>query len=633
MISHLVYIHIGKNLPDCLYDSVYQTLLVSPDTKIYVILDDSLILPFRNKINKFNINLYLTNPIYPNMHIECIPLSILDNFGQKEAYLKFLDKLPESTKQFRDSFWISTTARFFYIESLIQLYQLTNVFHIENDIMIYENLNDIQVDKNKLHMVKDSPNRVIPSILFIPNLGHINKLNNYIINTLSNSTNLLNDMDLLGTYNSSDVVYFPSHFDDNSSYIMDGAALGQYLGGVDYRNIPNFQSKSLQEQQLLMFNNPTKGFINETCVFKPNTISIFRKDMHLNNTKFPIELIYATKENNNDINIKNITNLHIHSKQLYQFSSVNNLKYTDLISGDRIVSLCDFVITTKDILNYHKNLEHFVDVNNIILVQNFANVNMRALNKIFKESNKTTIKLFIYTHILEPFIQNILPLLDSSINYTLYLHNSDHGLNDKTHFDILNKTSYIKRVYSQNTTFYKPDKFKLLPIGIANSMFKHGDLLSLYDTMAKTYYIKKHKNLYININPNTYAYRHTVLQEIQQKGSEFNISSGKPYKEYLEELATHRFCLCVRGNGIACHREWECFYLGVIPVIINNQYTNTSAYVKYLQELNLPFYEIKEDTLERYSDDFFNEELYKKIMSKCNYSLYSLPSIKLDYYN
>lgn len=628
----LIYIHIGKKLPEYIYDSVYQTLLVSPDTKIYVILDDILINDFRNKINEFNINLYLNNPINPNIHIECVPLSILDNFGHKDKYLEFINKLPASTKEFRDSFWISTTARFFYIEALIKLYQLTNVFHIENDIMIYENLNDIKLDTSKLYMVKDSINRVIPSILFIPNVNHINKLNSYIIDTLCNSNNLLNDMDLLGTYSNPDVMYFPFHFDDNTSFIMDGAAIGQYLGGIDYRNIPNYDKKSIGEQRLLMFNNPTKGFINETCLFKPDTVSIFRKDMHIDNIKIPIELIYATKEVNDDIKIKNIVNLHIHSKQLYQFSSINNLKYADLISGDRIVSLCDFVITTKEIINYHKNLEYFIDINNIIVVQNFKNVNMKALNEIFLESKKKTIKLFIYTHILEYFIEYILPYLNSSISYILYLHNSDHGLDNERHFYKLNNSSYIKKVYSQNITFYNPEKFHLLPIGIANSMFNHGDLLSLYEVMSKTYYMKKNKNLYININPNTYRYRHIVLEQIKQKGDSFIISSGKPYKEYLEELAKHRFCLCIRGNGIACHREWECYYLGVIPVIINNKYTNTSAYVKYLQDLNLPFYEIKEENFDRYSDDFFNEELYKRIMMKCNSSLYNLESIKLNYY-
>ena len=120
-----------------------------------------------------------------------------------------------------------------------------------------------------------------------------------------------------------------------------------------------------------------------------------------------------------------------------------------------------------------------------------------------------------------------------------------------------------------------------------------------------------------------------IIKEVMKPSRVFK----NPDYDYLEELSQHRFCLCVRGNGIACHREWECYYLGVIPVIINNQFTNMSVYIKYLQDLQLPFYEIKEETLDRYTDDFFNEELYKKIMSKYNSTAFNLPSIKLSYYN
>jgi hypothetical protein len=161
-------------------------------------------------------------------------------------------------------------------------------------------------------------------------------------------------------------------------------------------------------------------------------------------------------------------------------------------------------------------------------------------------------------------------------------------------------------------------------------MFEHGNLLHLYEVISKTYYIKKNKNMYVNINSNTFDYRKNVLEEMTKYG--FEISTNKPFKEYLYELSNHFFCLCVRGNGVACHREWECYYLGVIPVIINNRFTNTNAYVKYLQNLNLPFFEIKEENFEKYSKDFFNEELYQKIISKCNSSIYNLPALKMDYY-
>jgi hypothetical protein len=561
------------------------------------------------------------------MHIECIPLSILQI---PTEYTHFINNLPEETKNFRDSFWISTTARFFYIESLMELFKLKNVYHIENDIMIYENLKDIPVNKNTMYMVKDAPHRVIPSILYIPDCSHLNRLNKHMINVLKTSTSLVNDMELLGTYSSNHISFFPFDFSTDSQFIMDGAAIGQYVGGIDPRNIPNFSNKTEMEKNLLTLNNPTSGFVNETSTFKPNTIQIFKKGLHINNIKIPIDLYYGQIESGDMIDLKQINNLHIHSKQLYQFSSINNLKYNDLISGDRIVSLCDFVLLTYDIFNYHQNLEQFVDINKIIIVQNFQTVNTNNLNIYFKELRKKTIKLFIYTHILDPFIKYILPKLDKTISYIIYLHNSDHEVTKK-HIDILTTYDYIEKIYAQNISYYH-NKVQLLPIGIANSMFKHGDLISIYKTMSETYYKTKHKGLYININPSTYPYRHTVLQEIKQRPDDFIISSGKPYKEYLEELSKHRFCLCVRGNGIACHREWESLYLGVIPVIINNQYTNTNVYVKYLKEIGVPFYEIKEDTLDKYSDEFFNEELYKKIMSNHQSSIFSVQSLKLQYY-
>lgn len=625
---NLVYIHIGENLPNYIYDSIYQSLLVSPNSKIYVILNDSQISDFRHTISTFNINLYLKNKMNIEMHVECIPISILKI---PQEYSAFITSLPDATKQFRDAFWISTTARFFYIESLMEIFKLRNVYHIENDIMIYENLDEIPVDKNKMYMVKDSHERVIPSILFIPDCSHLNRLNSHMIKKLKQSGQLMNDMQLLGSYNSNHIDYFPFDFSTDQSFIMDGAAIGQFVGGIDPRNIPDFENKSEGEKQLLRIHNPTKGFINETSTFKPNSITIFKKDFHLNNVTIPVELFYGQKEQENSIQLKQINNLHIHSKQLYQFSSINNLKFTDLISGDKIVSLCDFVILTQDIFMYHQNLDKFIDMDKVIIVKNFQTINTKALNTYFKETNKKTIKLFIYTHILEHFIKFILPHLDTNLRYILYLHNSDHEVKEH-HVNSLTKYDNIIKVYAQNISFYHP-RFNLLPIGIANSMFNHGDLISLYTVMSQTYYKKKTHNLYININPRTYAYRHTVLQDINKRPDDFVISGSKPYKNYLEELSTHRFCLCVRGNGIACHREWECYYLGVIPVIINNRFTNTSTYVKYLQELQLPFYEIKEDTLDRYTDDFFSDELYQKIMSKFNSSPFSLPAIKLSYYS
>jgi putative cell wall-binding protein len=125
------------------------------------------------------------------------------------------------------------------------------------------------------------------------------------------------------------------------------------------------------------------------------------------------------------------------------------------------------------------------------------------------------------------------------------------------------------------------------------------------------------------------------LEKIKEKQN-FDLASGKTYIQYLRELSTYKFCLCIRGNGIDTHRFWESLYLGVVPVIINNNTTNSSNFVKYLKRLNIPFYEIVNDNLDnictKYTNDFFNEKLYNEIIKNTNSSIYNLESLKISFY-
>ena len=77
--------------------------------------------------------------------------------------------------------------------------------------------------------------------------------------------------------------------------IFDAAAIGQYLGGVDPRNIPG----------------DTTGFINETCVVNYSYYKFIWKFNLILNIYQPYILI-------DNIEIL-INNLHIHSKSLKKF--------------------------------------------------------------------------------------------------------------------------------------------------------------------------------------------------------------------------------------------------------------------------------------------------------------------------
>ena len=620
----IIYIHIGNILPEYIYDSIYQLIIFNKYNKIYILLEDNLIEQFNKVINEFNHDLY--SDMYFSSFIQTVPLSILQ---LPNSILNIIDKIPDNKKQFRDNFWINTFLRFFYIEQFMKLFSIQNAFHIENDVMVYENLYLIEnnLNKNNLYFLKDSPNRVIPSIVYL-HKKHLNELNNYIIEQLNYNIHL-NDMDLLGNYFNDTVCYFECDIDyNNTNYIFDGASIGQFLGGIDPRNIKDFSNLNNDEKLLIQFNNPTKSFVNETSILKVNKYKILEKAFFTSDLYISLRLYYLL---NNINNIKQIVNTHIHSKELYQYSSIFNIQFDDIITGDRIITLCDYVILTKDIYNYHQNLEKYISPDNIIIIDNFSNINSKNLNNILREKNKKYIKLFIYTHLLSLFITFILPILDEDIKLVLYLHNSDHGLNQLEYNYLCNNNNIIK-VYSQNINCIYDSKFTLLPIGLANSMFSHGNLLYLYSAMKNTYKFNKSKNLYVNINPKTFSYRQTILDNLKKYS--FNITTqSKSFDKYLIELSEHYFSLCVRGNGLCTHRFWESLYLGVIPVIINNNYTNMTNFVNYLNNLNIPFYEIKDEDFSKYSDKFFNKDLYKKILKKYQTSLYNISELKISFYD
>ncbi|NBU34186.1 hypothetical protein EB118_04815 [bacterium] len=630
----LVYVHIGTEIPECLVDSIYQTLLVCGGrVKIYVILHDTLVEDFNKKITEFNLDTFLrTKDTFINL-VQTIPIgiiehSLLDNVHFNK-YKNAISNKYTNQFAFRNGFWISTTSRFFYIYGLMSLFKLENLYHIENDVMLYDYL-DFR-NPEKITVVKDAPGRVIPCLLHFPNAKLLGGLVSYIAQRMHESTQFLNDMELIGSYSETvDLSIFPN----DTLKVYDGAAVGQYLGGVDLKNLKEYQAANGKDKKLMEFMNPSVHFVNETSVIKPDKMVHIKTNVMFDHSLTGLRVFMMRSQG--DTKYNTIQNLHIHSKQLYQFSSVMTTGFGDIISGDRITSLADFVILTSDILQFHQGIKNYAK--DIMLIRDFNNVNIKAMTEYFAEFCKThdtdTIKLFVYTHILKRCTEEIFSKLQDKFNFILYLHNSDHP------FDIsyshLVDSKNIKHIYAQNVTYpVYNKKITLLPIGIANAMWPHGDLISLYDTLRRTYKNRKSKSVYVNINPGTYGYRREFLEAIKRTGC-LEVYGSKAYPEYLEELSQHRFCLCLRGNGVDTHRFWEAVYLGVIPIIVNNSATKMDSFVKYLEQLDIPFYEIKKDSLEaitnKYTERYFNENLYRELAISKGNGIFNLNALKLDYY-
>ena len=438
----------------------------------------------------------------------------------------------------RDGFWISTSKRFFLIYEYMKKYNIKNALHLENDVLLYNNMK--YKYENKIYLTMDSNDRCIPGIIYIPTYELLNNLiekydfnQNDMIN-LGNFYN--NNKDIVNTFpiinNSIEKCIFNENF-SNFKSIFDAAAIGQYLGGVDPRN----QSGN------------TIGFINETCIIKYNNYKFkwFKNGEH----KLPyIEI------NNNYIPINN---LHIHSKNLKKFRI--NKKYSDInfITGEKIQLLCDHNIGKIEDFNFNPRIR--------LLNNKSKNNRFIELGKVTKFINNKKL-VFCYTHLL-----NDLNLLIKTLKYLknpfkLIFHNSDTSFN-KEHLKLFNKLPLLQHIYSQNLNIVNSN-ISYLPIGIANSQWVHGNL----DIFKKIYNkkISKDKDIFFNFNIDTNKEKRQYCYDIlSKKGLQW--TNNLDTEKYLIELKKHKYCICPEGNGLDTHRFWECLYMDTIPICSNNKLT------------------------------------------------------------
>ena len=222
------------------------------------------------------------------------------------------------------------------------------------------------------------------------------------------------------------------------------------------------------------------------------------------------------------------------------------------ISGELLQSLAEVTVTTKDKLKGHKKVNNFVNKKIII-----------DTDKEFSNENKSMINnykiIFVYSDFLEYFFNKIMNHINNK--FILISHNGDIGAN--SHFITYLSNEKLVKWYSNNI-YFNHDKLVALPIGIANSQWKHGNMNLLEKIINQKN--KKTNLLHANFSLKTAECRKNIKNIIENNfGKIYNKKTSQ--EEYLIELSKNKFCLSPPGNGIDCHRTWEALYLGVIPIV------------------------------------------------------------------
>lgn len=269
----------------------------------------------------------------------------------------------------------------------------------------------------------------------------------------------------------------------------------------------------------------------------------------------------------------------------------------DFVTGEKLQSIAEISILDDFNPNNNKYSDKLIKYNKIT----FEKCKNEFIGKKI---------IHIKTDYIDDFMKIVMPEINNNI--VIITHNADKCISSE-HLDILNNNKII-HWYAQNTTIIHP-KLTTLPIGIANSQWKHGNLKHL--TKVIDLNILKTNLLYVNFNVSTNSLVRSHVKKIMlEKGYTFT-NATMNFFEYLKELASYKFAICPVGNGPDCHRIWECLYLGVIPIVSN--------IIAYNDFDDLPI--LKIDDFNTITDDYLNEQ-YKIIFSK----KYNLSKLSFEYW-
>lgn len=302
----LAFVHLGEKLPQHLQHSLAQARLFNPDCSIYLIASASALRSL------------------DNMPASAIPIAI-ESLNISSAHKAFISKTRA------EAFWRFAMERFLVLDDFIQQNNLSNVFHIENDVMLYFNLKERlsvfeECYPDMLATVFDCDERSVPSFVYLANPSVSKMLAEFIADRADWNTT---DMELLSLFKDRYYktradhlpILIPSYANDypltsifkktaksatpfyasldRLGLIFDAAALGQFLGGIDP-----------------ILGQSRAGFLGEASVFLPMFFQ-FRWVQDTQKRWIP-HIRYGKEE-------YPIANLHIHCKNLAPFGSLEPL--------------------------------------------------------------------------------------------------------------------------------------------------------------------------------------------------------------------------------------------------------------------------------------------------------------------
>jgi len=294
----IVMFHSGKEFPEFLEYTFRQIRLFNPDITVYFLTDET----------------HTTNLIFTKYRIIAIDKDLFYSDKINEFELAYNRK--------SDNFWTITATRLIYIENFLREFKLKNVYHFENDVLLYYDLNQhhraFQNTYKYLAITTGGEDKAMTGFLFIKNWRALASMTQFFIDVLQTNgvkgvknmyqMDMVNEMTLMRAYGKEkgekyldNLPILPfGDFSENFEVfnsIFDPASWGQFVGGEVKYKTPGCK--------------PTDHYIGQELLQHPEYDVVWKKDNKGRNIPY---FKY------DDTEVK-INNFHIHSKNLHKYIS------------------------------------------------------------------------------------------------------------------------------------------------------------------------------------------------------------------------------------------------------------------------------------------------------------------------
>lgn len=265
----------------------------------------------------------------------------------------------------------------------------------------------------------------------------------------------------------------------------------------------------------------------------------------------------------------------------------------EIVTGEKIQQIAQIYLGGEDDFKYNPRIWEQKEKHVVIetIVEEFENPSI----------------VFCYSHRIFTLSEKIIFFKN---NFVLITHNSDQDIEKRHEIQKILDCPKLLKWYGQNVVYHN-EKLHYLPIGMANSMWIHGNLNIFENADFYNSLSAKNKKTYFQFNIGTNR---------SKRENCFNVFNGKleflnsiPPTDNLWRLKDYEFCICPEGNGVDSHRLWECLYVKTVPIVIN------SPFIETLKKYNskLPFVVL--NSWEDYDE------------SKLDYSKYSFDNINISF--